>query len=271
MLIDKTHPKLSVSRQAELLDISRSSIYYVPRNNSNNQELMNEIDKLYTEFPYFGTRRMRACLLRKGYQISRNKVRKLMFRMGLEAIYCKPRLSVAHPDHKIYPYLLRNLEIQEVNQVWATDITYVKMKNGWGYLTAILDWYSRYVLAWELSNSLDTEFCVRCLEKALTVDKPQIFNTDQGCQFTSKEFTQVLKDNGIQISMDGRGRCMDNIFTERLWRSVKYEEIYINDYYNIKEGKAKLGDYFYKYNYLRPHQSLNYNMPVEVHFNTKIN
>ena len=271
MLIDNAHPELSISRQADLLGIARSTIYYSPKYKSHTRELMNEIDELYTEFPYFGSRRMRACLQRKGHKISRKKVRNLMIEMGLETIYCKPHLSKAHPDHKVYPYLLRNLEIREVNQVWATDITYIKIKNGSAYLTAILDWFSRYVVAWKLSNSLDTAFCVRCLEKALTVGKPQIFNTDQGSQFTSKEFTNILKNNKIRISMDGRGRCMDNIFTERLWRSVKYEEVYINDYSNIKEAKLKLEDYFCKYNHQRPHQSLNYKMPVEVHFNNKIN
>ncbi len=186
--------------------------------------------------------------------------------MGIETIYQGPHLSKPHPDHKIYPYLLRNLKISRINQVWGTDITYIRLSHGWLYLVAIMDWMSRYVLSWEMSINMDVDFCIVALERAVAIDTPEIFNSDQGSQFTSLDFTKQLKQNDIQISMDGRGRAMDNIFNERLWRSVKYEEVYLKDYQNVREAKQGIGDYMNFYSHERPHQSLNYRTPAEVYF-----
>jgi len=269
LLIDRQHKSIPITRQAELLGISRSTVYYRPLANPGDLELMRLIDEQYTQTPFYGSRRMSAILKRNGYEAGRKKVGKLMMLMGIEAIYPKPNLSKPHPGHKIYPYLLRDFPITESNQVWGTDITYIRLNTGWLYLVVIMDWFSRYVLSWELSTSLEQEFCLRALEGALSRARPSIFNSDQGSQFTSLDFTSRLEKDKIQISMDGRGRAMDNIFTERLWRTIKYEEVYIKEYQNISESRLSLGNYLDFYNRERPHQSLGYRTPLEVYHGIK--
>jgi len=227
---------------------------------------MNLIDEQYTQEPCFGSRRITACLKRQGYKVNRKRVIRLMRKMGLEAIYPKPKTSISNKEHKKYPYLLKGLTIDRPCQVWCSDITYIRMKGGFIYLTVVMDWYSRYVISWEISISLEIYFCIQVLEKALLDDQPVIFNTDQGSQYTSPQFTEILHNRNIQISMAGKGRCFDNIFVERLWRSVKYEEVYIKDYQNVPEAICEIGKYFQRYNTLRPHQSLGYKTPEEVHF-----
>lgn len=241
-----------------MIGLSRASYYYKAVSETEekyNLLLMRLIDEQFTKTPFYGTRRITAFLNRQGYKINRKRVRRLMELMGLEAIYPKPNISKGLKEHKKYPYLLRGIEITHPNQVWSTDITYIRLKQGFIYLTAIIDWHSRYVLSWEISTTLDKDFCIKALEHALESGKPAIFNTDQGTQFTSLEFTGRLEDAGIKISMDGRGRALDNIFVERLWRSVKYEEVYIKDYRDVREAKAELGNYFKFYNAERLHQS----------------
>jgi len=266
MRIEPAHPQIPVFRQCELFGLARSSFYYEPQcDDSYNELLMRLIDEQYTRTPFYGIRRLTAWLRKTEHIVNHKRVARLMNLMGLEAIYPKPRTSKEHPQHKKYPYLLKGLEIVRPNQVWATDITYIRMKRGFIYLTAIMDWFSRYVLSWEISITLETEFCLVALDRALGTAKPEIFNSDQGSQFTSDDFTKRLKDHGIRISMDGRGRCFDNIFIERLWRSVKYEEVYLNDYQEIREAKDRLGQYFEFYNNERLHQSLDYRTPGEVY------
>jgi putative transposase len=227
---------------------------------------MRLIDEQYLNTPFYGARRFAEWLKRKGFKVSRRRVRTLMRVMGLEAIYRKPRTTKPNPEHKIYPYLLRGLAITRPNHVWATDLTYIPMKRGFMYLVAIIDWYSRKVLSWRLSNTMESDFCVEALEEALEkYGKPEIFNSDQGSQFTSADFTDVLKDKEIKISMDGKGRCIDNIFVERLWRSVKYEEVYLHAYNSPLEARLGIGRYLNFYNYERPHQGLEYMTPVEVY------
>ncbi len=266
MLIEKENKEIPVSRQAELLGISRSTIYYEPSVDLYEVKLMELIDKIYTKSPFYGSRRISEELNKMGHNINRKRVQRLMRIMGIEAIYPKPNISEANSEHKIYPYLLRDMDISRTNQVWGTDITYIRLLKGWLYLVAIMDWYSRYVISWELSNSLEIDFCLRALEKALSVCNPEIFNSDQGSQFTSIEFTSVLKGKNIQISMDGKGRAIDNIFIERLWRSLKYEEIYIKDYQDVKEARAGIEKYLNFYNNERLHQSLEYKTPAEIYF-----
>ncbi len=269
-MIEPDNSELSVRQQCQLLGLNRASYYYQAATESDlNLKLMNFIDEQYTETPFYGWRRMTVYLRRVKEQLVNGKrVRRLMRLMGLQAIYPEPRTkNQAATEHKIYPYLLRNLAIVRPNQVWSTDITYIKMSHGFMYLTAVMDWYSRYVLAWQLSNTLDNHFCLVALEQALAQAKPDIFNTDQGVQFTANSFThRLLKDN-IKISMDGRGRAFDNIFIERLWRSVKYENIYLNDYSTVSDLYAGLTSYFDLYNHRRFHQRLNDLTPAEVHFN----
>ena len=231
---------------------------------------MRLIDEQYTQTPFYGWRKMTVYLQRQGYQVNSKRVRRLMRLMGLQAIYPQPRPKNQAVEHKIYPYLLRDLAIVRPNQVWSSDITYIRMANGFMYLTAIIDWYSRYVLAWQLSNSLDNHFCLLALEQALAQAHPEIFNTDQGVQFTAHSFTDRLDQAHIRISMDGRGRALDNIFVERLWRSVKYEHIYLHDYASVSDLQAGLRDYFDFYNHQRFHQSLAYLTPAEVHFDQTI-
>ena len=266
-MIDQNHD-LSIGRQTELLDLSRSSIYYKPVPESERDlELMRKIDIIHLKYPYFGSRRIRDELRDQGCDIGRGHVSTLMKKMGIQAIYQKPRLSTPHPDHVIYPYLLRGLNIHRANHVWAADITYIPMAKGFGYLVAIMDWATRKVLSWRLSNSLDVSFCVEALEEAIRVyGCPEIFNTDQGSQFTSESFTGILKTNQIQISMDGKGRWMDNVFIERLWRSLKYEEVYLKAYESIAVARWEIGCYFDFYNQKRRHQSLDNQTPDTVYW-----
>lgn len=229
-------------------------------------ELMNLIDREHTAHPFYGSRRIKSWLNINGHEVNRKRIQRLMQKMGLETIYPKQNLSRANPGHKKHPYLLRDFVVNRPNQVWSTDITYIKLNGGFAYCTAIIDWYSRYVITWRVSNTLDTRFCIEALEKALESGRPEIFNTDQGVQYTSIVFTSILENCGIKISMDGRGRALDNIFVERLWRSLKYENIYLQDYGSVKEARSGIKDYFIFYNNERPHQSLNYRRPNEVHF-----
>ena len=264
-MIDREHPEVSLVRQCTLLGISRSSLYYQPAPASaEDLELMALLDRQYLKTPFYGSRKMTAWLRTQGYQVNRKRVRRLMQLMGLQAIYRRPNTSKPAPEHKVYPYLLKGLEINRVNQVWTADITYIPMARGFLYLVAIMDWHSRYVLAWRLSNTMEVGFCLEVLEEALSKGKPEIFNTDQGSQFTSDAFTGMLLEQGIQISMDGKGRYADNIFVERLWRSIKYEEVYLKAYQNGSEARAGIGAYLDFYNQERPHQALGYRTPGEV-------
>lgn len=267
-MINREH-QLPVTKQCRLLELCRSGIYYAPVPVSDkNRDLMRLIDKIHLEYPFLGSRGIRNELLNKGCKVGRSHIRTLMRKMGIEAIYKKPRLSEPHPGHTIYPYLLRGLSITEGNAVWATDITYIPMAKGFCYLVAIIDWASRKVLSWRLSNSLDTSFCIEAIEEAISCyGAPRIFNTDQGSQFTSDAFTQVLKKHNIRISMDGRGRWMDNVIIERLWKSVKYEEVYLKAYGSIAEAKKELAKYFDRYNKRRRHQGLDDRTPDEVYWN----
>lgn len=250
--------------------MARSSLYYEPVGDSDDDlELMRRIDELYTQAPYYGSRKITVELNKEGWKVNRKHVQRLMRKMGLEAIYPKPRLSNPAPGHQIYPYLLRGVKIDRPDQVWSTDITYIRLRGGFIYLVAIIDWYSRCVLSWEVSITLDTSFCVSALDWALKDAKPEIFNSDQGAQFTSDEFTRRLKDRGIKISMDGRGRALDNVFVERLWRSVKWEEVYLKDYSDVTDAIENLAQYFHRYNHQRPHQSLGYQTPAAVYFGGK--
>jgi len=264
-MIDRCHDELSVVRQCELLDISRSSVYYNPVQVGEYElELMGLIDRQYLHTPFYGSRKMAASLKRQGHQVNRKRVQRLMRRMGIEAIYRRPRTSTPDSGHKVYPYLLRGLQIDKVNQVWATDITYIPMARGFMYLVCVMDWHSRYVLSWRLSNTLEADFCVDALEEALSHEAPRIFNTDQGSQFTSEAFTSVLLNRGVQISMDSAGSYMDNVFVERLWRSVKYEEVYLKAYDSVAQARAGIGAYLSFYNSERPHQALDYRTPAQV-------
>lgn len=253
-------------RQCDLIGLSRSSYYYQPSQDSAfDEQLMRLIDEEYTRHPYYGSRRIRACLQRQGYAVNRKRIQRLMGRMGIAAIYPKPRLSQAVNTHQTFPYLLRDIVIDYPNQVWCTDITYIRMVRGFVYLMAIMDWYSRYVVSWAVSTTMETAFCLEALDEALQQAKPSIFNSDQGPQFTSREFIGCLKAANIAISMDGRGRVYDNIFIERLWRSVKYEKIYLHEYATVPNVKQGLQDYFQEYNMERPHQALKYRTPAEVY------
>lgn len=246
--------------------MARSSFYYEPASESEeNLQLMRLIDEQYTRRPFYGIPRMTAWLRSQGHVVNHKRVERLMRMMGIQAIYPKPRLSNPSAQHRVYPYLLKDVKVSRVNQVWTTDITYVRMRQGFLYLVAILDWFSRFVLSWQLSNSLDTSFCLAALEEALGKGRPEVFNTDQGSQFTSREFTGRLEAAGISISMDGRGRVFDNIFVERLWRSVKYEEIFLKDYQGVSDAEQGLGSYFEFYNWERLHQSLRYQTPAFVY------
>lgn len=271
-MVDPDHPAISIERQCELVGIARSTFYYVPVGESeDNLLLMRLLDEKYTQHPFFGVRRMLAWLREdQGHLVNPKRVRRLMRLMRLEAIYPKPNLSRKHPDHRVFPYLLRGLSISRPNQVWSTDITYIRVRGGFLYLVAIMDWYSRYVLSWELSNSLDSSFCVRALEAALEKhEAPEIFNSDQGVQFTSADFITVLELRAIRISMDGKGRAIDNVFIERLWRSVKYEEVYLADYQSGEETYRGLYRYLRFYNLERRHQALGYRTPHEVYIEGK--
>lgn len=259
-MVEKDNPALSINKQCKLMGICRATYYYKPKPVSEKDlRLMERIDMQYLKTPFYGYRRMTVFLKREGFSIGFKHVRRLMRLMDLEAIYRRPRTTIHNPDHKIYPYLLKMVPIDHPNQVWATDITYIPMRYGFLYLVVLMDWISRYVLSWKLSNTLEADFCCEALQEALLLyKKPDIHNSDQGSQYTSQEYTKILMDHNIQISMDGRGRFMDNIFVERLWRTVKYEEIYLKAYETVADARAQIGVYFKFYNEERPHAALDY-------------
>jgi putative transposase len=265
LLVDREYAEISLRRQCELLGVNRSGLYYEPLGESEkNLALMRLLDEQYTRAPFYGIRKMVEWLDTQGFGVNRKRVARLMALMGIEAVYPKPKLSQPGEGHKIYPYLLRGVGVDRVNQVWSTDITYIRMAQGFVYLVAVMDWFSRYVLSWRLSLTLELDFCVEALKCALRRGRPEVFNSDQGSQFTSEKFTGELAARQIAISMDGRGRCMDNIFIERLWRSLKYEEVYLKDYESVTEARAGLERYFRFYNQERLHQSLQYRTPAAI-------
>jgi putative transposase len=265
-LVEPSNSDLSIRRQCELLGLNRSSYYLPPATESEeNLRLMRQIDEQFLRTPFYGSRRMTACLGRAGEMVNRKRVQRLMALMGLEPVFPRPRTTTAAPDARVYPYLLRDRELTHVDEVWSSDITYVPMRHGFMYLTAVIDWFSRYVLSWRLSNTLEGRFCLEALDEALARGRPEIFNTDQGSQFTAREYTDRLEEAGVAVSRDGRGRALDNVFVERLWRSVKYEDIYIKDYERVSELVSGLTAYFGFYDEERPHQSLGYRTPGEVY------
>ena len=267
-MVCKNHQRLSVVCQCQLLGLKRSSLYYRKKEESPlNKKLIREIDEQYLATPWYGSRQMARYLRRQGYKVGRTRIRRLMLLMGLNAIYRKPNTSRAHPENRIYPYLLRNLEVKHPNQVWCADITYIPMHKGHLYLVAVMDWSTRTVLSWKLSNTMDSCFCAEALEEAIVrFGKPEIFNTDQGSQFTSSLFTDILKEADVKISMDGKGRCLDNVFIERLWRSLKYECVYLTEFENGFDAEQKIGNWINYYNMDRPHSSLNDDKtPMEVY------
>jgi putative transposase len=270
-MIEHLHPDFSVVEQCALLKVPRSTLYYKPDPVRDDElRLMRRIDEIYTKWPFYGSRRMVAELRGEGFDVNRKHVRRLMRLMGIEVIYQKPNTSRKHPGHKIYPYLLKNLAITRPNQVWCADITYIPMAKGWVYLVAVMDWYSRRVLAWRLSITMETDFCVEALQEAIDLyGKPEIFNSDQGVQFTAETFIETLSTQGIQISMDGKGRYLDNIFIERLWRSLKYEEVFIKAYSSVSEARENIGDWLTFYNGERKHQSHGYRTPKEMYEGNK--
>ncbi len=264
--MERGHPDLSVRRQCELLGVNRAGLYYEPVGESQeNLLLLRLLDEQYTRAPFYGSRRMTEWLASVGHEVNRKRVSRLMELLGIEAVYPKPKLSQPGEWRRIYPYLLRGTTVERVNQVWSTDITYIRMAQGFLYLVAVMDWFSRLVLSWSLSLTMEVEFCVEALKRALRRGRPDIFNSDQGSQFTSEKFTGELAERQIAISMDGRGRCMDNIFVERLWRWLKYEEVYLKDYASVAEARAGIAGYFQFYNHERLHQSLGYRTPAVVY------
>jgi putative transposase len=266
-MVDRESESPSVRKQCELLNLNRSTLYYkAAETDAETLELMMMIDKIFLKHPYFGARRIRQLLRRAGKQVTRKRVRRLMKLMGIEALYRKPRTSTANPEHKVHPYLLKGLDVVRPNQVFASDITYIPMAKGFVYLVAVMDWHSRYIVSWRLSNTLEADFCVDALKEALSKATPDIFNTDQGSQFTSEDFVDTVLGSGAKMSMDGRGRFVDNIFVERLWRSMKYEEVYLHAYENIKQARESIARWVDFYNNGRPHQSLDYRTPAEVYF-----
>lgn len=266
--MDPSHPNISLARQCEILGLGRSTYYYNPTPvNEEDLEIMSRIDSLYLEHPFLGSRRMAVLVGQQiDRELNRKRMQRLMRIMDIQAIYPKPNTSNPGAGHKIFPYLLRDLRIYRPNQVWSCDITYIRLEGGFAYLIAVIDWYSRFVLSWRLSNTMTVDFCIDALESALKLGTPEIFNTDQGSQFTSDEFIKILTGQKIAVSMDGKGRFLDNIFIERLWRSVKYENVYIKGYRQIPEAYEGLSRYFDFYNTVRPHQSLDYSTPKEVHY-----
>lgn len=266
--VGKDEEDISIVRQCELLGISRSGYYYKPKQtNESTLKIMDEIDKIYTEFPFYGRRKMNRELKRRGYDSGERQTARLMGKMGLRAIYPKEKgLSMSNKDHIKYPYLLKGVDIERSNQVWATDITYVRVKGGFVYLTAYIDWFSRFITGWELSNTLTTDFCIDALEKGLSYGYPEMVNSDQGAQYTSHDYINTLSDYEIQISMDHKGRCFDNIIIERFWRNIKYEQIYIHEYETVRQAKALIEEYILKYNYHRLHESIDYQVPAERYF-----
>jgi len=267
MLVQPDHTELSIRRQCELLGLTRSMLYYLPVGvRAEDQALMKAIDRLFTKWPFYGSRKILLELRGEGHEVNRKRVQRLMQVMGLQALVPGPHTSKPHPDHPIYPYLIGGIDVVRPNQVWATDITYIPLEQGWCYLIAVIDWHSRAILSWRLSNTMTVEFCVEALEEALRHHgPPSMFNTDQGAQFTSPDFTGVLKREGITISMDGKGRATDNVFIERVWRSLKYEDVYLHAYATLAEAHAGIGAWIRFYNVRRPHQSLNNRTPMEVY------
>ena len=267
-MVDRRDASISIKLQCSLLGISRSGLYYQPSGiSAEDLTIMKLIDRQYLSTPFYGTRRMAVWLRKEGCIVNRQRIRRLMRVMGLSAIYRRPRTSKPAAGHRVHPYLLRGLEITRPNQVWAADVTYIPMARGFLYLVVIMDWYSRYVLSWRLSNTLDADFCLEALREALQKGRPDIFNTDQGAHFTSEEITGLLESHGVKISMDGKGSYSDNLFIERLWRTVKYEEVYLKAYRDGKEARAGIGEYFRFYNTQRPHQALGYRTPADVYSN----
>jgi putative transposase len=264
--VERGHPEISVRRQCQLLGVNRSGLYYQAVGESEeNLRLLRMLDEQYTRTPFYGSRRMTEWLATEGHVVNRKRVSRLMELLGVEAVYPKPKLSQPGDGHRIYPYLLRATTVERANQVWSTDITYIRMAQGFLYLVAVMDWFSRFVLSWSLSVTMEVEFCVAALKRALRRGRPEIFNSDQGSQFTSEKFTGELAKRRIAISMDGRGRCMDNIFVERLWRSLKYEEVYLKDYASVAEAQAGITGYVQFYNHERLHQSLDYRTPATIY------
>lgn len=270
-MIDRDHKKLSIAKQCAAVGVARGCIYYRSKAPSQqNLALMKRMDELFMNYPFYGSRQIVAHLKREGIHVGRRRVRRLMRLMGLQAIYQKPRTSTPNPAHKIYPYLLRGMKITQANHVWCTDITYIPMQNGFLYLVVVMDWATRHVLSWRLSNTLEASFCVEALQEALQrYDAPKIFNTDQGAQFTSLAFTGVLREVGVQISMDGRGRCMDNIFIERLWRSLKYEAIYLTEMTEGFTARRVISEWLDFYSHTRPHSSLDGSTPHEAYWQSR--
>lgn len=271
-LIDRNHPEISINRQCDLLEVSKGALYYQPASiDPYTLSLMDIIDEQHTSTPFYGSRRLTAYLNAKGHEINRKRVQRLMRLMRIEAIYPKPKLSRRLENHKIYPYLLRGVNIERPDHVWSTDITYIRVSNGFIYLTAVIDWFSRYVLSWRLSNSLENTFCIEALEEALSISQPQIFNTDQGSQYTAVNFLKPLIDRDISISMDSRGRALDNVFVERLWRTVKYEEVFLKDYRTMKMNEVyrSLKDFIKFYNQERLHQALDYKSPEYIYHSAR--
>jgi putative transposase len=267
-MVKRDHPALSTSKQCDVLNISRSSFYYIAKPVSpQTLDLMRHMDETFMKYPFYGSRQMTSHLRREGVQVSRHRVRRLMRIMGLQAIYRAPKTSTPHPEHKIYPYLLRKVAITEANHVWCADITYIPMQKGFLYLVAVMDWATRHVLSWRLSNTMDADFCVEALKEAIDIyGPPKIFNTDQGSQFTSGDFIKVLTDADVDISMDGRGRYLDNIFIERLWRSLKYEAIYLHEMTDGFTARRVISDWMDFYNTIRPHSSLDGHTPHEAYW-----
>jgi len=265
-LIDQDDDHWSIRRQCDLLSLHRANVYYQPVGESEtNLQLMRLLDEQYTRTPCYGVIKMTKWLRGQGYQVNPKRVRRLLRQMGLEAVYPKPDTSQPHPEHKVFPYLLRGLVIERCNQVWSTDITYIRLARGFVYLMAVIDWYSRYVLGWALSTTLEADFCIETVGDLLAHQHCEIFNTDQGAQFTTPRFTQPLLDEGIKVSMDGRGRALDNIFVERLWRTVKYEHVYLQEIQTVQQARAGLADYFQFYNQERLHQALDYRTPQQIY------
>ena len=266
-LLDWNDPELPIKTQAELLQLNRSSLYYKPVGPSPEElALKNRIDEIYTAYPFYGSRRITAQLRREGYMVNRKAVQRHMREMGIQGIAPGPNLSRRNSEHRVFPYLLRGVTIEAPNHVWGIDITYIRLMRGWMYLVAIIDWYSRYVVSWEVDQTLEVAFVLEAVKQALSKARPVILNSDHGSQFTSPAYIELLQAAGVQISMDGKGRATDNIFTERLWRSLKYEEVYLREYASLREGRRGIGDYFDFYNNRRPHQSLGNRTPAEVYF-----
>lgn len=269
-MIDPSHPALSITRQCALLGLSRAAYYSAPQpGNTADRQLMRLLDEEYIRHPFFGARRLRDWLHTQGYPVGRHRVRRLMREMGIAAIAPKPRLSLPDQEHRVFPYLLRSLVIERPNQVWCSDITYIRLHRAFVYLTVVMDWFSRYVLAYAVSRSLGSDFCIQTLQQALTQATPAIFNSDQGSQYTSQSFTTILQQADIRISMDGKGRCFDNIMVERLWRTVKYEEVYLHEYADLWDARRQLGAYFNFYNDERKHTGIGNRTPADVYYGSQ--